>query len=76
MDILIAILPHILTLAGVCITAWASIRKSSKDVTNKLETAQAVTDTKIDELTRDCRNARRSENGYAEVFGFCNSICR
>ena len=55
MDILIAILPHILTLAGVCITAWASIRKSSKDVTSKLETAQAVTDTKIDELTREVR---------------------
>lgn len=62
MDILIAILPHILTLAGVCITAWASVRKSSKDVTNKLETAQAVTDTKIDELTREVRQ----HNNFAQ----------
>ena len=46
----------------MCITAWASVRKSSKDVTSKLETAQAVTDTKIDELTREVRQ----HNNFAQ----------
>ena len=54
-EIIVSIITGVLTLSGVCITAWASVRKSSKDVTNKLETAQAVTDTKIDELTREVR---------------------
>lgn len=61
-EIIVSIITGVLTLAGVCITAWASVRKSSKDVTSKLETAQAVTDTKIDELTREVRQ----HNNFAQ----------
>ena len=61
-EIIVSIITGVLTLSGVCITAWASVRKSSKDVTNKLETAQAVTDTKIDELTREVRQ----HNNFAQ----------
>lgn len=61
-EIIVSIITGVLTLSGVCITAWASVRKSSKDVTSKLETAQAVTDTKIDELTREVRQ----HNNFAQ----------
>ena len=40
-----------LTLAGVIITVWASNSK----LQHKLDVSQAVTDTKLDELTREVR---------------------
>lgn len=54
-EIIVPIITGVLTLIGVCITAWASNRKTGAAVTAKLEQAQAVTDTKIDELTREVR---------------------
>ena len=54
-EIIVSIITGVLTLVGVCITAWASNRKTGAEVSHKLETAQAVTDTKIDELTREVR---------------------
>lgn len=54
-EIAVSIITGVLTLIGVCVTAWASNRKTGAAVTAKLEQAQAVTDTKIEELTREVR---------------------
>ena len=48
----------LLSLAGVII----SKKKTTSEVTHKLETQQAVTDTKIEELTREVR----LHNGFAQ----------
>jgi len=45
----------ILTLIGVCVTAWASAKATRNAVSQQLLTAQAVTDAKITELTREVR---------------------
>lgn len=50
-EIIISMITGILTLVGVCVTAWASGRKTQ----SKLETAQAVTQTQLEELTREVR---------------------
>lgn len=55
MELLIAIIPSIMTLAGVIVTVVVENRSTRNDVANKLTTAQAVTDTKIEELTREVR---------------------
>lgn len=52
-QIIVSIITGILTLAGVCVTAWASSKKTRDEVVNKLETAQAVTDTKLEQLTAE-----------------------
>lgn len=49
--ILVAIISGFVTLAGTVFTVLAANRKTQ----NKLEISQAVTDTKIDELTREVR---------------------
>lgn len=53
--VIISIVSGVLTLIGVCITAWATGRKTQ----TKVETAQAVTDEKIAELTREVREHNR-----------------
>ena len=50
-DIIVAIIVGGLSLVGVILTNASS----NKKVTNKIETVQAVTDTKIEELTREVR---------------------
>ena len=50
-SIVVALITGGLSLIGVIITS----RSSGKKVQQQLETAQAVTDTKIDELTREVR---------------------
>lgn len=60
-EIIVSIVTGVLTLAGVCITAWASNRKTGADVAAKLEVAQAVTDTKIEALTEEVKK----HNGFA-----------
>lgn len=54
-ELLATALSGILTLVGVCVTAWASARKTRDEVNERLSLAQAVTDTKLDELTREVR---------------------
>ena len=54
-SIAVSIITGVLTLIGVCVTAWASEKKTRDDVAAKLQLAQAVTDTKLDELTREVR---------------------
>lgn len=51
-----------LTLIGVIISNKRSNDKLNTEIQHKLETAQAVTDTKLDELTREVRK----HNGFAE----------
>ena len=55
--ILVAIITGGLSFAGVVITNLASSRKTAANI----QTSQAVTDTKIDELTREVRE----HNGFA-----------
>ena len=50
-SIIVALITGGLSLIGVIITT----RKNSKRMEQQLQTAQAVTDTKIDELTREVR---------------------
>lgn len=57
-SIIVALITGGLSLIGVIITS----RSSSKKVQQQLEVAQAVTDTKIDELTREVRR----HNGFAD----------
>ena len=56
--ILTALITGGISLAGVVVTCLATARKSEKAT----EVAQAVTDTKIEELTREVR----LHNGFAE----------
>ena len=75
--IIAAAVSGILALIGVIITVIATVRKSNQELLNelkrqseiddqkldaKLEKFQAVTDTKIEELTREVRK----HNGFAE----------
>ena len=50
------------SLVGTIITVLVSNKKTTNEVTHKLEMNQAVTDTKIDELTREVR----SHNNFAQ----------
>jgi uncharacterized membrane-anchored protein YhcB (DUF1043 family) len=55
-NIIVALITGLLSLVGVVITNTAARRTE-----NKITTAQAVTDTKLDELTREVRE----HNGFA-----------
>jgi len=57
-SILVALITGSMSLAGVVITCLATARKTEKTAA----VAQAVTDTKIDELTREVR----LHNGFAQ----------
>lgn len=61
-EVIVSVVTGVLTLIGVCVTAWASAKKTRDDVAQKLATAQAVTDTKLDELTREVRE----HNNFAQ----------
>lgn len=54
-EIIVSIITGVLTLVGVCVTAWASNRRTGAEVTAKLDKAQAVTDERLTELTREVR---------------------
>ena len=60
-QILVSVITGLLTLIGVCVTAWASAKKTRDQVTDRLRLAQAVTDTKLDALTAEVR----SHNNFA-----------
>ena len=53
--ILVALITGGLSLLGTIITVVMTIRKGMSEIETKLTTAQAVTDTKMDELTREVR---------------------
>ena len=54
-QIIIALITAGLSLVGVIITNYFNNKSLSDKVTHQLEVAQAVTDTKIEELTREVR---------------------
>lgn len=57
-EIIVALITGGLTLVGVLVSNISSNRK----IQSQLQTSQAVTDTKIDELTREVRE----HNGFAQ----------
>ena len=61
-QIIIALITAGLSLVGVMITNYFSNKSLSDKVTHQLEVAQAVTDTKIEELTREVR----AHNNFAQ----------
>mgnify|MGYP004627630249 CR=1 FL=1 len=54
-QVIVALITAGLSLVGVMITNYFSNKSLGDKVTHQLEVAQAVTDTKIDELTREVR---------------------
>lgn len=50
-SIIVAIISGIITILGTLITVWAGLRTSAQ----KAAIQQAITDTKLDELTREVR---------------------
>ena len=60
--ILTAIITGVFGLVGSIIVAVISSNVTRSTITHKLEVAQAVTDTKLDELTREVRK----HNNFAE----------
>lgn len=54
-DAAITLITGLLTLIGVCVTAWSSAKKTRDAVSDRLVTAQAVTDAKLDALAREVR---------------------
>ena len=56
--ILVALISGVLSLAGVMISNFSAARKTAGNI----QTSQAVTDTKIEELTREVRE----HNGFAK----------
>lgn len=65
--IVVALISGCISLAGVVITSLATASKTEKNQA----VAQAVTDTKIDELTREVRQ----HNGFAEKIPLLKSEC-
>lgn len=57
-SIIVAIITGLCALLGTALTVWAAGKKTDE----KMRIAQAVTDTKIDELTREVRK----HNNFAE----------
>ena len=60
--IIVALITGGLSLLGVIITS----NKTTRDVQAKLDTQQAVTDTKLDELTREVREHNNFGDGGAD----------
>ena len=51
----IPVITGLLTLIGVCVTAWSAARQTRDAVSNQLMTAQAVTDCKLEQLAAEVR---------------------
>lgn len=56
-----SIIVQVIGSLATIVAAWIAVNKSSRDAQAKLEQAQAVTDCKLDELTREVRE----HNGFA-----------
>jgi len=61
-EVMVAIITGVFGLVGSVIVAVITANSTKEAVTQKLTVAQAVTDTKIEELTREVRK----HNGFAE----------
>lgn len=60
-EIIVALITGGLALAGVIISNVAAAKKTGRTLEHTIATAQAVTDTKLEELTREVRE----HNGFA-----------
>ena len=54
-EIAVSVVSGLLTLIGVCVTAWFGNRRTAMEVSSKLDVAQAVTDARLTDLTREVR---------------------
>jgi predicted nuclease with TOPRIM domain len=54
-EIIVALITGGLSFLGVVITCFITNRKTKEDIKEEFRVAQAVTDTKIEELTREVR---------------------
>lgn len=54
-EIIVSVITGLFTFAGVVLTVVFGNKKAFNDMSKKLEVAQAVTDTKLEELTREVR---------------------
>lgn len=54
-EIIVALITGGLSLCGVVITCLVTNRRTKEDIKEEFRVAQAVTDTKIEELTREVR---------------------
>lgn len=61
-EILIALLPALVTAAASVVTVIITSRNAGKEMDAKLDKQQAVTETKLEELTREVR----LHNGFAQ----------
>lgn len=78
--IIASIITSVLSLAGVIITVVVGGKRQSEKMLVELEKAQAVTDTKLDELTREVREhnnfARRMPALEEKVDGIDKRVAR
>lgn len=61
-SIVVALITGGISLFGTILTVLGSSRKTNDSINKKLEISQAVTDTKIEELTREVR----AHNNFAQ----------
>lgn len=54
-EIIVALITGGLSFLGVVVTCFITNRKTKEDIKEEFRVAQAVTDTKIEELTREVR---------------------
>lgn len=54
-ELMCALIPSVLALTGVIITCAVTAKSTRSEVSRKLDISCAVTDTKIEELTREVR---------------------
>ena len=71
-EVMCSVIPSVLTLVGVIITCAVSAKTTRDKVSHRLEISQAVTDTKLEELTREVRK----HNSFAEKIPVINEQIR
>ena len=60
--IIVAIIGGVFTIVGIIVSGIITSRKTEATIQSTMKVNQAVTDTKLDELTREVR----AHNGFAE----------
>lgn len=67
-ELICSLIPSAFTLLGVIITCTLSAKATRDNVSHRLEISQAVTEIKLEELTREVRK----HNGFAEKIPVIN----
>lgn len=71
-ELLCSLIPSVLTFFGVIVTCAVSAKATRDNVSHRLEITQAVTEIKLEELTREVRE----HNGFAEKIPVINEQLR